>query len=352
MLLRALLPFVLVALLLPSSGQDLSSNMGKPVWITARATHNTRARRPKQVLQRIGLREVHSNSVFASEILLEGIPSASGRASGQCIGTLGGGTGREAGARQAGVTGDGRTKQRVKRSLCLQHDGKQQSRCKECWKLRRFHLTTGLCIPHGKQKSHCRQCDPEVGTKKREEGREEKEVVLKDGRAVDRYTNVLLPLLEAGLRDHMQLGNKVSNIQADMSAVSCGDRRGASSVLSVGAASADAQNLFPSAQASSGAIVLRPPQHQIQLQISPTEEHLALTLPSLHIMADAKALAKKRATQCRHQECEREGTQFTCFTSTKIILTLRSCVQPTTARTARLCSGAAAPPPTRTPQPK
>ena len=123
-----------------------------------------------------------------------------------------GGRAREAGARQAGarqagfradqrqagVTADGNTKQRGKLSKkkCSQHDGEKQSTCKECWKLQRFHLTTGLCIPHGRQLSLCSECDTQAGAQEREdEGEGGGEEGLKDGLVVDGYSNALLSLV-------------------------------------------------------------------------------------------------------------------------------------------------------------
>ncbi len=101
--------------------------------------------------------------------------------------------------RQAGVTADGNAKQRGKRSkkICSLHDGEKQSTCKECWKMQMFHLTTGLCVPHGRQPSLCSECDTQAGRQEREEegGEGEEEEELKDGLVVDGYSNALLSLV-------------------------------------------------------------------------------------------------------------------------------------------------------------
>jgi hypothetical protein len=120
-----------------------------------------------------------------------------------------GGRAKEAGARQAvvtadqrqaGVTADGNAKQRGKLSkkICSLHDGKKQSTCKECWKMQLFHLTTGLCVPHGRQPSLCSECVTQAGgAQEREEegGDGEEQDGLKDGLVVDGYANALLSLV-------------------------------------------------------------------------------------------------------------------------------------------------------------
>jgi hypothetical protein len=57
-------------------------------------------------------------------------------------------------------------------------------------------LTTGLCVPHGRQPSLCSECNTQAGRQKREEGGQgEEEEELKDGLVVDGYSNALLSLV-------------------------------------------------------------------------------------------------------------------------------------------------------------